>query len=409
MSQSESTFGVVLGQRRVGTLHKRGDHTRFAFDEEYLTDPHRPVLGLAFEQDLARAHTANLRLPPWFSNLLPEGVQRKWIAEDRQVSPDREMELLAQVGHDLPGAVRVVALDEPVPIEGWEGLDDETDDSTSNWRHLKMSLAGVGLKYSMVARGDRLALPASGLGGDWIVKLPDPQFPGVPHNEYAMMLLAAAVGIDVPEVRLVHRDQVDPQIPDNLWAGEDWSYAVRRFDRDAQRSAIHIEDLAQVRNVYPRDKYQGNFETVAAFVYRRRDEASLREFCRRLAFNVLIGNGDAHLKNWSLIYRDRRIPSLAPAYDLVSTSWYMEREGSQEDLGLKFDGSRRFDRVGLQSFAKLTRRIGASHIDVVHDVIQIANQTYERWPEYSELLLSIPEVRVSVTESIKIRRKSLMK
>jgi serine/threonine-protein kinase HipA len=151
----------------------------------------------------------------------------------------------------------------------------------------------------MLAKGDRLTMPAFGAGGDWIVKLPDQAYPDVPRNEFAMMSLAGAVGINVPEVRLVHRDEIDG-LPSGVWSSpEEWAYAVRRFDRTEDRERIHIEDLAQVRNVYPDAKYQGNYETVAGLVYRGNDADSLREFARRLVFTVLISNGDAHLKNWS--------------------------------------------------------------------------------------------------------------
>lgn len=109
---AESRYAVLLHDERVGTLHQRGDHTRFVSDEDYLRDPHRAVLGLRLEEDLTGRHSAALRLPAWFSNLLPEGVLRQWIADDRGVSADREMELLAQVGHDLPGAVRVLPCDD---------------------------------------------------------------------------------------------------------------------------------------------------------------------------------------------------------------------------------------------------------------------------------------------------------
>lgn len=120
-----------------------------------------------------------------------------------------------------------------------------------------------------------------------------------------MMSLSASAGITVPPVRLVHRDELDG-LPPNVWPGrEEWAFAVRRFDRTDAREPVHIEDLAQVRNVYPDNKYQGNYETVAALVYRGRDISGLREFARRLAFTVLISNGDAHLKNWSLIYPRR--------------------------------------------------------------------------------------------------------
>jgi len=110
--------------------------------------------------------------------------------------------------------------------------------------------------------------------------------------------------------------------------------------------------------VYPEAKYQGTFETVAAIAYRGHDLRSLREFTRRLAFSVLVGNGDAHLKNWSLIYPDKRVPTLAPAYDIVSTPFYRESGDGHEDLGLKFAGTRRFDHVGPESFARLERRLG---------------------------------------------------
>ncbi len=66
---------------------------------------------------------------------------------------------------------------------------------------------------------------------------------------------------------------------------------------------------------------------------------------RRLAFSLLIGNGDAHLKNWSLIYRDRRNPTLSPAYDFVSTAAYGTRSGQADDLGLRFDRTRRLPRL----------------------------------------------------------------
>jgi len=276
MALTESVHAVWLHDRQIGTIYQRGDYTRFTLSERYRTDPDRPVLGLLFEQDLLAAHTAALRLPPWFSNLLPEGSLRDWIAEDRGVSPHREMELLAQVGHDLPGAVRVLPADVPPEEFTWDAImhaeesnsASETPDAHPRWR---FSLASVALKFSMLAEDDRLTLPAFGEGGDWIVKLPDLQYPEVPRNEHAMMSLAGAAGINVPENRLVHRDQLKG-LPPGVWPGtEAWAYAVRRFDRDERRRQVHIEDLAQVRNVYPESKYRGNYETVAALVFRRHD------------------------------------------------------------------------------------------------------------------------------------------
>jgi serine/threonine-protein kinase HipA len=104
----EEQFRVYLHDRLIGHLHRRDDLTRFVFASDYWSDPNRAVLGLRFEENPRERHRANMRLPPWFSNLLPEGRLRDWIADADKISVKREMELLAQVGYDLPGAVRVL-------------------------------------------------------------------------------------------------------------------------------------------------------------------------------------------------------------------------------------------------------------------------------------------------------------
>ena len=93
-------------------------------------------------------------------------------------------------------------------------------------------------------------------------------------------------------------------------------------------------------------------ETVAAIAYRGQDRASLREMVRRTVFNLLVGNGDAHLKNWSLIYPDRKRARLSPAYDLVCTAVYLPAPGDLE-LGLPFFGVARLSEVSREHFARL--------------------------------------------------------
>ncbi|WP_327024383.1 type II toxin-antitoxin system HipA family toxin [Micromonospora sp. NBC_01739] len=388
MKLSEKFYAVLLHGERIGTLSQRGDFTRFLLNERYLHDSMRPVLGLRFEEALRSPYSSALRLPPWFSNLLPEGPLRQWIAAEREVSLDREMELLAQVGHDLPGAVQIISADGPDVETDWaaRGLrSGQKKDSRidSLWR---FSLAGVALKFSMLAQGDRLTIPAVGDRGDWLVKFPDYVHPDVPQNEFAMMSMARMVGIEVPEIRLVHRDEL-AGLPVRMWPNaEEWAFAIKRFDRVAGRRSIsiHIEDFAQVRDVYPDAKYQGSMETVAALAYRGRDVDALREFVRRLTFNILIGNGDAHLKNWSLIYPNGRIPRLSPAYDLVSTHLYRSLEDGPEDLGLRFDKTKRFDKIRISSFVNLEKRLGDRFGKVGADLGEVAAQTVQRvvdcWP-----------------------------
>ncbi|MFF3003866.1 type II toxin-antitoxin system HipA family toxin [Kitasatospora sp. NPDC057940] len=416
---SEIYYAVLLHGQRIGTMSQKGDYTRFVANNNYLENPARPVLGLRFEENLKAPYASALRLPKWFSNLLPEGPLREWIADDRGVSLDREMELLAQVGHDLPGAVQVLRADGPDDNWEWPEISESQphsqgklgDHNISPWR---FSLAGVALKFSMLAQGDRLTVPAAGELGNWLVKFPDYRHADVPRNEFAMMSLARAVGVDVPEIRLIHRDDL-VGLPARMWPNtEEWAYAVRRFDRssDGSRSRIHIEDFAQVRDKYPQDKYQSTFETVAAISYRGRDMESLRETVRRTAFSIAIGNGDAHLKNWSLIYRDRRTPTLSPVYDLVSTVPYAPAD-QPEDLGLKFSGSKRFEGVRLAGFelleSALDRRFGASAAnlaDVARETVQAVN---EQWPDHEEMLATNPELRRAVGKWISATTTRLLK
>lgn len=410
MSLREVRHAVWLGSRHVGIIHQRNDYSRFVLDEDYRSDPNRPVLGLIFEQDLLKPHSAALRVPPWFSNLLPEGRLREWVADERGVSIDREMELLAQVGHDLPGAVRVLPEDSAPIEDGWEqssqpheiGLPISPAEGHSGWR---FSLAGVQLKFSMVSDHDRLTLPAFGEGGDWIVKLPDREYANVPRNEFAMMSLTAATGIDVPEVKLVHRDSIEG-LPGHLWPGnEEWAYAIRR--RDSQRGRIHIEDLAQVCNIYPERKYSGNYESVASLIYRRHDIGALREFARRLAFITLISNGDAHLKNWSLIYRNPKIPTLSPAYDLVSTAAYRIGD-TPEDLGLKFGGTKMFERINVELFERLQNKLGATNAELSECVVETVERACDAWPRFVDVIKDDTVLRRSINASIEARSKTLL-
>ncbi len=382
-------FRVLLGGKTVAHLYARGDYTWLEWQQGYWDDPDRPMLGLRFEDNPEERVAAALRLPPWFSNLLPEGRLRQWVALDAGINEQREMRLLVRLGLGLPGAVIV----EPVEGEADPAWRPEQVQFPAVRRHdgqvLRFSLAGVALKFSLLQSGDRLTLPAGDQEGDWIVKMPDAVYPEVPANEFAMMSLAQRCGIDVPEIKMWHRDEL-PTLPEMAWPkGQEWAYAIRRFDREGN-SRIHIEDLAQVRGFYPDRKYDGSFETAAALVYRGRDEVSYLEFIRRLFFSFAIGNGDMHLKNTSLIYRDPRCPVISPAYDLVSTAPYRE---DAEDLGLTLGRSRRFDEVTAQSFELLARKIGAPAESTIQIVAEVAGQLAGSWPEVSQLMDKLPRHR----------------
>ncbi len=233
-----------------------------------------------------------------------------------------------------------------------EVVGSENDEAPGS---IKFSLAGVQLKCSLTERGPGFTIPATGEWGTWIVKLPDARvgYEGVPEAEYAAMQLAAASGVDVPETRLVDVSSISG-LPE--WARTNGrALLVQRFDRRSAGRRVHAEDLAQVLNVRPARKYErANFETVARTVAALTGAERVGEVVDRIVLNVLMGNGDAHLKNWTFIYPDGRRPQLSPAYDIVPTVLYIPHD----DLGLKLNGSRSFADVDLAAFGRLAEKAG---------------------------------------------------
>ncbi|WP_022728870.1 type II toxin-antitoxin system HipA family toxin [Fodinicurvata sediminis] len=373
-----SLLNVRLHDQIIGTLtHVQGDRTLFSFTDAYVNDANRSTLGLHFKDDLGGLITAHAatqtRVLPFFSNLLPEGPLRSYLAERAGVNPLREFFLLWVLGRDLPGALRI----EPAEGEVWPPGTDADGEGADYLREtaLRFSLAGVQLKFS--ALGDTgankgLTIPTHGAGGSWIVKLPSARFAGVPENEYAMMTLARQIGIDVPEIDLVDLNAI-ANLPEGLGELSGKAFAIARFDRTAD-GPVHIEDFAQVYGVYPEKKYRNaSYRNIASVLAVEGTETDIREFTRRLVFNTLIGNADMHLKNWSLIYRDRRTPSLAPAYDFVSTIAYIR----DEEAALKYARSRRFDALSLDELSTLA---GKAHLPV-KPVLDTARETVARFRE----------------------------
>lgn len=380
---TDSVYEVRLHREHVGALHRRDSFTTFTFDKYYWARRDRMVLGRWFEDHPRKQPRATNQVPSWFSNLLPEGRLRLLIAHEQGVSIHREMDLLARIGADLPGAVSVaVDAEESVDLDPTEAvqLEPQTRGLTPPREALRFSLAGMALKFSLRQTGDRLAIPAHGQDGDWILKTPDRQYPGLPENEFAMMELARRTGLAVPETALWARERLDDLGPGAWPSDETAAYAVRRFDRSSE-GRIHIEDFAQVlgRAGAGEGKYRSNVETVVGLAFRGQDVESLQEAVRRCALNLLIGNGDAHLKNWSLIYPDGKRARLSPAYDLVCTAVCP----GQAELGLPFFGARHIAEVHREHFVKLQAALGVGRSDVLgvlDEVLDAFSQTWQDVP-----------------------------
>ncbi len=346
---------VLLHHEPIGTLTRvGGDQTLFAFNDAYVADEDRPVLGLSFKEQLGGLLTVfrptRTRLMPFFSNLLPEGHLRTYVAQRAGVNPVREFFLLWVLGADLPGAVTI----RPAHHDAWP--PDESgaaDDDHRRDNALRFSLAGMQLKLSAVMEASGgLTIPARGIGGSWIVKLPSRRFARVPENEFSMLTLARLSGMDVPAFRLVDVAAIR-NLPDGIGTVDGQALAIERFDRSPAGGAVHVEDFAQVFGVYPEDKYRrASARSIGAVIGAECRGDDIVEFIRRLTFNTLIGNADMHLKNWSLIYPDRRHAALAPAYDLVSTIAYLP----DDSAALKFSRTRRFSEFSEDELAHLAAK-----------------------------------------------------
>ena len=399
-----SVLNVKLYGETIGTLtHVQGDRTLFSFTDEYVADENRPTLGLSFKDEfgelITQWPTKQKRLLPFFSNLLPEGHLREYLARGAGVNPEREFFLLWALGRDLSGAITA----EPADGEAWPpGLDNGNSEATAKRREnaLRFSLAGVQLKFSAVhnERANKgLSIPAKGVGGSWIVKLPSARFDGVPENEFSMLAIARRIGIEVPENTLIDVEEI-AGLPEGLGdlRGRQ-AFAIKRFDRTPD-GPVHTEDFAQVYGVYPDDKYKkASCRNIAAVLAAETDETSVAEFIRRLTFCTLIGNADMHLKNWSLIYPDRRTPVLSPAYDLVSTIPYIE----DEEAALKFARTKRFDGFTLDELSYLAGKAGLPEKPVLDTARQTVARFHEVWKAEKEHLPQDKRVTDRIDQHLK--------
>jgi serine/threonine-protein kinase HipA len=395
-----NALSVRLHGQQIGVINRlAGDRQIFAFEQDYIDDPQRPTLSLSFKGRTGGLVTAlrpvPRRVPPFFSNLLPEGHLREYLAKLADVNPEREFFLLAVLGADLPGALVIE------PLEGDAHHDDldavHEDDDRSSDAVLRFSLAGVQLKFSAVMEASGgLTVPAGGMGGSWIVKLPSTRFAAVPENEFVMLELARRAGIMVPDNRLVEVSEIKG-LPEEARAPGRKALAVQRFDRLPGGDPVHMEDFAQVFGQFPNDKYHfRNYANIASVLWAEAGEDAIEEFVRRLVFSVVIGNADMHLKNWSLLYPDWRKPVLSPGYDFVATLPYIPND----KLALSFGGSRSLSEITpgqMRRFADAAR-IPASPLWKI--AVETAERAAAAWKGLEQADLLPKDLHASINKQI---------
>lgn len=358
---------VRLGGQAVGGLIlKENGNLQFRYDADYRG----PALSVALPiQDEAYSHRDCLS---WFGGLLPEGDVRKALARALGTSDRNDFRMLNEIGGDCAGAVEIVperwasgnSFDEPVAL-----MDSELSDlverlpqrplGASPAEGVRMSLAGAQPKLPVIFEPTRFppsgfALPRSSANPTSHLLKPEPDaYPGLVANELFCMTLARACAMEVAQTDAM-----------TITSGRS-VLVVRRYDRESTRDGlrrVHQEDFCQALLVLPEDKYQEDggpsFRQLAELIrhFARNPAEDLLRLWDAAVFNWAIGNCDAHAKNFSLLY-STSAPSLAPLYDLVSTSMYPELSNR---LAMTIGGARFLDEVNSDAWIALAHEMQLS-------------------------------------------------
>ncbi len=357
---SQELIAYLADERAGRLIRKDNGNLQFRYDEGYTG----PALSHALPvQEEAHPHAACRAV---FGGLLPEGDGREALARVLGVSPGNDYGLLAEVGGDCAGAISLLPPDAtPAAAPSLRPLDDEQLDAllralpqrplgAAPAEGVRLSLAGAQPKLPVVIEDGRVALPLNAATPTTHILKPEPaRFPGLVANEAFCMRLARAAGLRVAEV-------------ETAMTVSGLSYLiVERYDRDLTSDPIrrlHQEDACQALGVPSDRKYQaeggpGVREVVE--LLRGATAVPAQELPRlweALVFNWLIGNCDAHGKNFSLLY-DTGAATLAPLYDLVCTTAYPELT---RRLAMRIDGAAHIEQVDMDAWIKLAGEIGVS-------------------------------------------------
>ena len=317
---------VFWGQRLVGQYNLLSDETEcYSY---YLSSS--DAAPISHSLPLRSDAYGRRQLRPFFAGLLPEEAQRERIASYLGLSASDDFSMLEAIGGECAGALTILPHG-TTPRFGDEKLVPCDEKRLSEIiktlpyrpmmageKGLRLSLAGAQSKLPVVFTNGRFFLPENGTPSTHILKPELSQwFKGIVHNEHCCMSLAKALGVPVAETRIVQ-------------VGEIPCLVVTRYDREIDTVTgttrrIHQEDFCQALGRPPEQKYQADGGPLARDIARliksgwsTRPAKDMLSFVDLLVFNAIIGNADAHGKNYSMLY-DGAERRLAPGYDLVST------------------------------------------------------------------------------------------
>ncbi len=321
--------GAMVGALR---LDEHGD-LGFAYAETWATDPARAAISQSLPKRLEPFNRRATR--PFFAGLLPDEAQREAVARALGISKGNDFRLLEALGGDVAGALTLWPEGEAPPApEGLATVAPLADAAlaeiletlpkrpllASGKEGLRLSLAGAQQKLPVVLVNGAVALPAPGQPTTYILKSPIARFTATTENEALAMRLAAAVGLPVAPAEPRHA------------AGQTF-LLVERYDRATARNGqirrLHQEDFCQALGTAPENKYASEggpgfrqcFELARAACTQ--PAPAILRLLDAAIYNVIIGNADAHGKNFSLLHGPGGV-TLAPLYDLMCTAAYPE-------------------------------------------------------------------------------------
>ena len=392
---------VYLNAERVGTLEQDDSGLmQFSYNQAWLEKPGAMPLSrsLPLQSDVFSGKKAR----PFFAGILPEEGPRKKIADILGISDTNDFAMLERIGGECAGAVSLlpegVAPTDPKNARNRELTEPELRQLIAELPNrplmvgtdgLRLSLAGAQDKLPVIVRNNRISLPLDGTPSTHILKPEPGRFPGLAANEIFCMTLAQAVGLNAPntEYRLI---------------GKKSCIIVQRYDRatdeDDSTTRLHQEDFCQALGFPPERKYQAEGGPMLSdCISLLRDWSTapvldIPSFINGLIFNVLIGNADAHGKNYSLLYSggERR---LSPYYDLVSTLAWPDLS---KNLAMKIGGCESVNAFTIGDWKKMAKKTGLGWpmmrermAESCHSVLNELGEVQAQTKEYSESMVAL--------------------
>jgi serine/threonine-protein kinase HipA len=307
----------------------------FKYDSDYLQS--KSAIPLSSSLPLQEQQYSGGAAQSFFVGLLPEETELKQIAQSMGTDSSNSFRLLQEIGKECVGAVRIGGAPEKTPSEYQSIAASEWEAIVQNNLHRvsylykdkkqRLSLAGAQSKMGVLFIDSQYYFAQHSSPTNCIVKFPSDRFPNITENEFVTMTLAGWVGIDVPDIQLTQ-------------LGGKNCYTINRFDRDItcdELTRIHQEDFCQAMGIHTQNKYEQDggpsFSTCIQLIRKvcSVPVIAINKFIDIFIFNILIGNRDAHGKNFSLLYQNGQV-ELSPAYDLVCTAFYKELS---DDMAMK--------------------------------------------------------------------------